>query len=77
MHDEYQCDSWIHSSSMNPAEMLPELLGAIVANGASFIAVPAIWQFGLSLQEVVRTRLGVLVGLFLSPFSCLKFQGAI
>ena len=77
VHDEYQCDSWIHSSSMNPAEMLPELLGAIVANGASFIAVPAIWQFGLSLQEVVRTRLGVLVGLFLSPFSCLKFQGAI
>ncbi|KAK1783800.1 hypothetical protein QBC45DRAFT_455966 [Copromyces sp. CBS 386.78] len=60
VHDEYQCDSWIHSPSLNPAEMLPELLGAIVANGASFIAVPAIWQFGLSMQEIIRTRLASL-----------------
>lgn len=64
VHDEYQCDSWIHSPSLNPAEMLPELLGAIVANGASFIAVPAIWQFGLSMQEIVRTRISSLVSLF-------------
>ncbi|KAK3500725.1 hypothetical protein B0T13DRAFT_228602 [Neurospora crassa] len=60
VHDEYQCDSWIHSPSLNPAEMLPELLGAIVANGASFIAVPAIWQFGLSMQEIVRARISSL-----------------
>ncbi|KAK3388990.1 hypothetical protein B0T20DRAFT_511002 [Sordaria brevicollis] len=60
VHDEYQCDSWIHSPTMNPAEMLPELLGAIVANGASFIAVPAIWQFGLSMHEIVRTRMSIL-----------------
>ncbi|KAH7628682.1 hypothetical protein B0T09DRAFT_344404 [Sordaria sp. MPI-SDFR-AT-0083] len=60
VHDEYQCDSWIHSPSLNPAEMLPELLGAIVANGASFIAVPAIWQFGLSMQEIIRTRMASL-----------------
>lgn len=66
VHDEYQCDSWIHSPSLNPAEMLPELLGAIVANGASFIAVPAIWQFGLSMQEIIRTRMASLVSFLLS-----------
>ncbi|KAI5925748.1 hypothetical protein F4810DRAFT_699971 [Camillea tinctor] len=54
VQDEYQTDSWIHAASFNPAKVMPELLAAVVSSGATFIAVPAIWQFGLSLQEVVR-----------------------
>ncbi|KAI1500665.1 hypothetical protein F5X99DRAFT_429343 [Biscogniauxia marginata] len=54
VHDEYQTDNWIHSASFNPSKVMPELLAAIISSGATFIAVPAIWQFGLALQEVVR-----------------------
>ncbi|KAK8064724.1 hypothetical protein PG994_007362, partial [Apiospora phragmitis] len=39
---------------------MPELLAMLVASGAGFIAVPSIWQFGLALQEVVRTSLSIL-----------------
>jgi hypothetical protein len=60
--DEYQYDSWIHAATFEPENSIPELLGAIIANGASFIAVPSVWQFGLALQEVVRQRLAPLVG---------------
>ncbi|ETS77846.1 hypothetical protein PFICI_09908 [Pestalotiopsis fici W106-1] len=54
IQDEYQTDSWIHSVSFDPSSAIPELLGALIASGATFIADPAIWRFGLSLQEVVR-----------------------
>ncbi|KAH9889249.1 hypothetical protein F4778DRAFT_773430 [Xylariomycetidae sp. FL2044] len=54
IQDEYQTDSWIHMASVDPSTSLPELLAAVISNGATFIAVPAIWQFGLALQEVVR-----------------------
>ncbi len=66
LHDDYHRDSWIHSASFNPDEALPELLVAVIAHGASFISVPAIWQFGLAMQEVVRQRVQTLV--CLSPF---------
>lgn len=62
VHDEYHpCYSWIHISSFDPQDALPELLACVIANGASFISVPAIWKFGLALQEVVRRRLFFLV----------------
>ncbi|KAK5654349.1 hypothetical protein OQA88_7258 [Cercophora sp. LCS_1] len=61
VHDEYHpCYSWIHVGSFDPQETLPELLACVIANGASFISVPAIWQFGLAMQEIVRLRLFVL-----------------
>ncbi|KAI0021396.1 hypothetical protein F4780DRAFT_770267 [Xylariomycetidae sp. FL0641] len=59
VQDEYQADSWIHAASFNPSRALPELLAAVVASGATFIAVPSIWQFGLALQEVVRQGMSV------------------
>jgi hypothetical protein len=62
IYDEYHpSESWIHLATFNPEEVLPELLAAVIANGASFISVPSIWKFGLALQEVVRLRLYVIV----------------
>ncbi|KAK7984824.1 hypothetical protein PG988_002446 [Apiospora saccharicola] len=60
VHDEYETDNWIHAASLNPSTAMPELLAMLVASGAGFIAVPSIWQFGLALQEVVRTSLSIL-----------------
>jgi len=61
VHDEYHSyDSWIHASSFDPQDALPELLASIISRGSSFIAVPEIWQFGLAMQEIVRQRLSVL-----------------
>ncbi|KAI1848243.1 hypothetical protein JX266_005956 [Neoarthrinium moseri] len=57
IHDDYQTDSWIHSASFDPSQAIPELLVALISSGSAFIAVPAIWQFGLALQEVVRMGL--------------------
>ena len=71
VHDDYQRDSWIHSASFDPDDALPELLVAVIAHGASFISVPAIWQFGLAMQEVVRQRVQILV--CISHFSFLLF----
>ena len=62
VHDEYYpSQSWIHLPTFTPQDALPELLAAIIANGASFISAPSVWQFGLALQEIVRLRLYVLV----------------
>lgn len=59
---EHQIDSYIHPASFDPSDSLPEFLAAVIANGAAFIAVPAIWQFGYGLHEVVRIALSTLVG---------------
>lgn len=61
VQDEHQFDSWIHPSSFDPENALPELLAAIISSGASFISVPAIWQFGLAMHEVVRLGVSDLV----------------
>lgn len=55
--DDYQLDSWIHAPSFDPETTMPELLAAIVASGAMLFHVPAVWQFGLALQEVTRQAL--------------------
>lgn len=57
VRDEYLLDSWIHAPSFDPETTMPELLAAIVSNGATLISVPAVWQFGLAIQEVVRLGL--------------------
>lgn len=61
VRDEYLLNSWIHAPSFDPETTMPELLAAIVSNGATFISVPAIWQFGLAIQEVVRLGLAQVV----------------
>lgn len=54
VHDDYQLDSWIHAPSFDPDTTIPEVLAAIISSGATYISIPAIWQFGLAMQEVVR-----------------------
>ena len=61
VQDERQCDSFLHMPSFEPDAAIPELLGGVIANGAMYISVPAIWQFGLALQEVVRIAVGLRV----------------
>lgn len=57
VQDEQQMNSWIHSASLNLETAMPELLAAIISNGATFISVPAVWRFGLALHEIVRLAL--------------------
>lgn len=52
--DERKCDALIHKASFDPATTIPELLAAVISSGATYISVPAIWQFGLALDEVTR-----------------------
>lgn len=61
VQDEQQFDSWIHVASFDPENTLPELLASLIASGAGFISVPAIWQFGLAVHEVVRLGITDLV----------------
>lgn len=61
-HEEHQCDSFMHASTFNPDDTLTELLGSVIGSGATFISVPAIWQFGYAIQEIVRVRMERLVG---------------
>jgi hypothetical protein len=56
-HEEHQCDSFIHVPTFNPEDSPAELLGSIIGSGATFISVPAIWQFGYAIQEIVRQRM--------------------
>lgn len=57
VQDEQQINSWTHTASLDLETAVPELLGAIISNGATFISVPAVWRFGLALHEVVRLAL--------------------
>ena len=61
VQEDRKTDCWIHTPSFEPATATSELLGAIVANGSQYIAVPAIWQFGMAMQEVARISLSLLV----------------
>ena len=54
---EHMCDDFFHAPTFNPEETLTELLACVIASGATFISVPAIWQFGYAMQEVVRVRM--------------------
>lgn len=68
VHDDYQLDSWIHAPSFDPDGTLPEVLAAIISSGATYISVPAIWQFGVAMHEVVRVGLSNAVSVVLLPF---------
>ncbi|OLN85754.1 C2H2 finger domain transcription factor sebA 2 [Colletotrichum chlorophyti] len=60
IHDEHQCDSWIHVATFDASTAIPELLAGILSSGATYISIPAVWQFGYSLHEVVRLALSDL-----------------
>lgn len=61
VQDEHHYDSWVHSASFEPEDTLPELLAAVISSGACFISIPAIWQFGFAMHEVVRVGINDLV----------------
>ncbi|KAF4985752.1 hypothetical protein FDECE_16339, partial [Fusarium decemcellulare] len=52
--DDQKRDAFIHKASFDPSVASSELLSAIISSGASHISTPAVWQFGLALDEVVR-----------------------
>ncbi|KAF6843178.1 C6 transcription factor [Colletotrichum musicola] len=60
IHDEHQSDSWIHLATFDAAAAMPELLSGILSSGATYISIPAVWQFGYSLHEVLRLALADL-----------------
>lgn len=74
VQDEQQLNSWVHASSLDAETAMPELLGAIIANGATFVSIPAVWQFGLALHEVIRLATANEVGLVLAVL-LLFFRG--
>lgn len=58
LQDSYAIDSFIHAPLFEPKKTRTELLLALVAKGAGFVALPPIWRMGLVLQEVVRFAVG-------------------
>ncbi|EMC99529.1 hypothetical protein BAUCODRAFT_340532 [Baudoinia panamericana UAMH 10762] len=61
LQDSSAADSYIHSASFAPMKTRTELLLAIVAAGARFIALKEVWRMGLVFQEVVRLGLAELL----------------
>ena len=57
MEENSKLDSFIHTASFNPKNTRTELLLAMVAKGATFIALAPVWKMGLVIQEVVRIGL--------------------
>jgi hypothetical protein len=61
VQEDHEYDSWLHFPTFRPDDTLTELVGAVIASGATFISTPSIWQFGYAMQEIVRLRMGRLV----------------
>ena len=57
IHHQQQTDSYIHAPSFRPNGQRPELLGAIVASGATTADIRSIRKLGYAMQEAVRTTL--------------------
>lgn len=54
MEENSAVDSFIHTASFSPPNCRTELLLAMVAAGATYIALTPVWKMGLVIQEVVR-----------------------
>ena len=54
MEENSKIDSFIHTASFNAKHIRTELLLAMVAKGATYIALAPVWKMGLVIQEVVR-----------------------
>lgn len=51
---ENDYDGLVHAGSFDSNRASPELLCALVASGATHISAPAVWQFGLVLDEAAH-----------------------
>ena len=60
-YGEHMCDDFFHGPTFDPDDTLTEFLACVIASGATFISVPAIWQFGYAMQEIVRQRMERIV----------------
>ncbi|TKA43684.1 hypothetical protein B0A54_05467 [Friedmanniomyces endolithicus] len=61
LQDSSAIDSYIHSATFASDKICTELLLAVVAAGARFVALAPVWQMGLVIQEVVRIAIGELL----------------
>ncbi|TKA24202.1 hypothetical protein B0A50_05966 [Salinomyces thailandicus] len=58
LQDSNSVDSYVHAATFNCKTTRTELLLAMVAAGARYIALPPVWKMGLVIQEVVRLAMG-------------------
>jgi hypothetical protein len=56
-------EAFIHRSSFDPSATSQELFSAVVSSGASCISTPAVWQFGLALDEITASAIGKRVSM--------------
>lgn len=56
-HHAKQMDDFVHAPTFDPNKQQPELLGAIIALGASMSGIQGLYMFGFALQEAVRLAL--------------------
>lgn len=61
--EEPKSEAFIHRSSFDPSATSQELFSAVVSSGASCISTPAIWQFGLALDEITASVIGKRVSM--------------
>lgn len=57
IRESYRIDTWMHAASFHPPSTQTELLGAVIAAGATLLVVPALWKMGHAMQETVRIAL--------------------
>lgn len=58
LQDSNAIDSYLHAATFDCNGARTELLLAMVAAGARYIALPPVWKMGLVIQEVVRLAIG-------------------
>ncbi|KAF4335844.1 transcription factor Pig1p [Fusarium beomiforme] len=56
--EDFRSEDFIHKPSFDPSANSQEVLSAVVSSGASYISIPAIWQFGLALDELTANIIG-------------------
>lgn len=56
-------DDFIHKASFDTSAANLELVSAIVSSGAMHSSAPTAWQFGLALDDVLKTALNSRVSL--------------
>jgi hypothetical protein len=61
--EDPKSEAFIHRSSFDPSATSQELFSAVVSSGASCISTPAIWQFGLALDELTASVIGKRVSM--------------
>ncbi|PPJ57779.1 hypothetical protein CBER1_00252 [Cercospora berteroae] len=54
LQDSNAIATFVHAASFSAKETRTELLLAMVAGGARYVALPTVWKMGLVFQEVVR-----------------------